>query len=93
MLLQMTGADLSSGTMVLAPPGGGSSSSSFNSHRELLGNMQKFLSQVSNALQQLNGDVTLQVIGRLCCVCISSNRHGAVSGGLRWCVFVPLHNI
>lgn len=60
MLQQMTGADLSGGSMVVAPAGS-SSSSSFNSHRELLGNMQKFLSQVSNALQQLNGDVTLQV--------------------------------
>ncbi|MEW5308429.1 MAG: hypothetical protein WDW38_000392 [Sanguina aurantia] len=61
MLQQMTGADLSGGSMVVAPAGSSSSSSSFNSHRELLGNMQKFLSQVSNALQQLNGDVTLQI--------------------------------
>ncbi len=30
-----------------------------NRYRDLLGNMQKFLSQVSHALQQLNGDVTL----------------------------------
>ena len=30
-------------------------------HRDLLNNMQKFLSQVSQAMQQLNGDVTLPV--------------------------------
>lgn len=54
MLLQMTGADVSSAGVLL-------SSGTNNSHKELLGNMQKFLSQVSHALQQLNGDVTLSL--------------------------------
>jgi dynein heavy chain len=67
MLMQMTGA--SEG----APAGAGSAlevqaqggvlgaSGMAHKHRDLLSNMQKFLSQVSQALQQLNGDVTLPV--------------------------------
>ncbi len=39
-----------------------------NSQKELLGNMQKFLSQVSHALQQLNGDVTLAVGSSFVCM-------------------------
>ena len=64
MLVQMTGggeadhrgaADAGGGGGTLMAPGTG------QRHRELLGNMQKFLSQVSHALQQLNGDVALPV--------------------------------
>ena len=64
MLVQMTGggeadhrgaADAGGGGGALMAPGTG------QRHRELLGNMQKFLSQVSHALQQLNGDVALPV--------------------------------
>uniref|UniRef100_A0A6S8LSH1 AAA+ ATPase domain-containing protein n=1 Tax=Dunaliella tertiolecta TaxID=3047 RepID=A0A6S8LSH1_DUNTE len=54
MLIQMTGADMSKAGVLL-------SSGASNSHKDLLSNMQKFLSQVSHALQQLNGDVTLEV--------------------------------
>jgi dynein heavy chain len=57
MLMQMTGMDAASAGNVLL----GANSSATSSHRELLGNMQKFLSQVSHALQQLNGDITLPV--------------------------------
>ncbi|KAF5830619.1 hypothetical protein DUNSADRAFT_14266 [Dunaliella salina] len=54
MLIQITGADMSKAGVLL-------SSGASNSHKDLLSNMQKFLSQVSHALQQLNGDVTLEV--------------------------------
>ena len=54
VLMQMTGSDVPSAGVLL-------STGSNQTHRELQGNMQKFLSQVSHALQQLNGDVTLQV--------------------------------
>ncbi len=54
VLVQMSGGDVSSGGVLLQ-------SMTNSSHRELLGNMQKFHSQVTQALQQLTGDVTLQV--------------------------------
>ena len=64
MLMQMTGAGASegaAGAAAAAPDHGanGTTSGAGHKHRELLGNMQKFLTQVSQALQQLNGDVTL----------------------------------
>ena len=55
LLVQMSGGDVSGGGGVLLQ------SMTSSSHRELLGNMQKFHSQVTQALQQLTGDVTLQV--------------------------------
>ena len=60
MLMQLTGTDsaAAAGNVLIA-------AGTDSSHRELLGNMQKFLSQVSHALQQLNGDITLPVSGRL----------------------------
>lgn len=60
MLMQLTGTDsaAAAGNVLIA-------AGTNSSHRELLGNMQKFLSQVSHALQQLNGDITLPVSGRL----------------------------
>ncbi|KAL6757976.1 dynein heavy chain, N-terminal region 1-domain-containing protein, partial [Haematococcus lacustris] len=54
ILMQMTGGDLSNAGVLL-------SSGTNSSHKELLGNTQKFLSQVSHALQQLHGDITLAV--------------------------------
>ncbi|PNH08033.1 Dynein-1-alpha heavy chain, flagellar inner arm I1 complex [Tetrabaena socialis] len=54
ILLQMSGGDVAAGGVLMQ-------SMTNNSHRELLGNMQKFHSQVTQALQQLTGDVTLQV--------------------------------
>lgn len=54
ILVQMSGGDVASGGVLMQ-------SMTDNSHRELLGNMQKFHSQVTQALQQLTGDVTLQV--------------------------------
>nr|Q9SMH3.1 RecName: Full=Dynein-1-alpha heavy chain, flagellar inner arm I1 complex; AltName: Full=1-alpha DHC; AltName: Full=Dynein-1, subspecies f [Chlamydomonas reinhardtii]CAB56598.1 1-alpha dynein heavy chain [Chlamydomonas reinhardtii] len=54
ILVQMSGGDVASGGVLMQ-------SMTDNSHRELLGNMQKFHSQVTQALQQLTGDVTLQL--------------------------------
>ncbi|KXZ49756.1 DHC2 protein [Gonium pectorale] len=54
VLLQMSGGDVASGGVLMQ-------SMTNSSHRELLGNMQKFHSQVTQALQQLTGDITLQV--------------------------------
>ncbi|GLI59150.1 hypothetical protein VaNZ11_000978 [Volvox africanus] len=54
VLLQMSGGDVASGGVLMQ-------SVANSSHRDLLVNMQKFHSQVTQALQQLTGDVTLQV--------------------------------
>eukprot|EP00798_Chlamydomonas_sp_ICE-L_P031817 gene31817-7021_t len=54
VLLQMAGVDNANPGMLIG-------NTANSSYRDLLGNMQKFLSQVSHALQQLNGDVTLLV--------------------------------
>lgn len=53
-LVQMSGGDVAAGGVLMQ-------SVTNSSHRELLVNMQKFHSQVTQALQQLTGDVTLQV--------------------------------
>jgi dynein heavy chain len=56
ILLQISGADTAgAGNGLLMQ------SMTNSSHRELLANMQKFHSQVAQALQQLTGDVTLLV--------------------------------
>lgn len=68
MLVQMTGSggaasELGGGALDGSSGQGSAQISSVvgNKHRDLLSNMQKFVSQVSQALQQLNGDVTLPV--------------------------------
>lgn len=56
VLVQMAGGDAPSSGVLME-----SVASASSSHRDLLANMQKFHSQVSQALQQLTGEVTLEL--------------------------------
>lgn len=56
VLVQMCGGDAPANSMLMD-----SIASASGSHRDLLANMQKFHSQVSQALQQLTGEVTLEL--------------------------------